>query len=248
MASVFKRTGRSGKPAKRWTATYTDEHGKTRTKAAFTDRAESLRFARDLDDNAYKRRRGLIDDREDRLAEQGKAPIKQHVDAYEEHLESKGGDARHRHQTIKVINKVIDECGWSTLRDLDGSSLVSNLRNYHDGGRSARSVNARRQSVRGFSRWSVSSGRLASDPLAGVPRMSEHEPTYQRRALSDDEIVRLIRATEQGPERLSLHGSSRAMLYKVAIGTGFRAGELDSLSLASFNLEGDPPTVTVEAA
>jgi len=93
MASVFKRTGRSGKPAKRWTATYTDEHGKTRTKAAFTDRAESLRFARDLDDNAYKRRRGLIDDREDRLAEQGKAPIKQHVDAYEEHLESKGGDA-----------------------------------------------------------------------------------------------------------------------------------------------------------
>jgi hypothetical protein len=37
------------------------------------------------------------------------------------------------------------------------------------------------------------------------------------------------------------------MLYRLAMGTGFRANELRSLTPRSFNLDGDPPTVTVKA-
>jgi integrase len=37
------------------------------------------------------------------------------------------------------------------------------------------------------------------------------------------------------------------MLYRLALGTGFRASELASLVPDSFNLDGQPPTVTVEA-
>jgi len=37
------------------------------------------------------------------------------------------------------------------------------------------------------------------------------------------------------------------MLYRVALGTGFRANELRSLTPESFDLDGEPPTVTVEA-
>lgn len=43
-------------------------------------------------------------------------------------------------------------------------------------------------------------------------------------------------------------GPDRAMAYRVALGTGFRAKELRSLTPASFNLDGNPPTVTVQAA
>ena len=40
----------------------------------------------------------------------------------------------------------------------------------------------------------------------------------------------------------------RAWAYRIAAGTGFRAGEVASLTLESFDLSGDTPSVTVEAA
>lgn len=43
-------------------------------------------------------------------------------------------------------------------------------------------------------------------------------------------------------------GTDRAMIYRLALGTGFRASELRSLTPSSFNLDGDGPTVTVQAA
>jgi integrase len=38
------------------------------------------------------------------------------------------------------------------------------------------------------------------------------------------------------------------MIYRLPVGAGFRANELRSLTLGSFDLDAEPPTVTVEAA
>ena len=43
-------------------------------------------------------------------------------------------------------------------------------------------------------------------------------------------------------------GPDRATLYRVALGTGFRAAELASLTTASFRLNSEPPTIVCEAA
>src|SRR4051812_36243511 len=43
-------------------------------------------------------------------------------------------------------------------------------------------------------------------------------------------------------------GEDRAMLYLIASNTGLRAGELTRLTPSSFDLQGSPPIVTVEAA
>ncbi len=48
--------------------------------------------------------------------------------------------------------------------------------------------------------------------------------------------------------KLEAVGLDHAMSYRVAFATGFRAGELRSLTPASFDLDADPPTVTVQAA
>src|SRR5690606_8921819 len=48
-------------------------------------------------------------------------------------------------------------------------------------------------------------------------------------------------------DRRGISGPDRAMLYRIALGTGFRAAEIASLVPASFNLDDDPPTVTVKA-
>ena len=71
---------------------------------------------------------------------------------------------------------------------------------------------------------------------------------HDRRALTDEELRRLIAAAESGPVVMGMAGPDRAMLYRVALGTGFRANELRNLTLESFDLDADPPTITVQAA
>ena len=71
---------------------------------------------------------------------------------------------------------------------------------------------------------------------------------HERRALPPEELARLIQAAASGPVVLKTSGPDRAALYLVALGTGFRANELRSLTPEAFRLDDDPPTVTVVAA
>ena len=58
---------------------------------------------------------------------------------------------------------------------------------------------------------------------------------------------RLVQAAERGPVVKGMAGPDRAMLYRVALGTGFRREELRSLFPASFRLDSSPPTIICEA-
>jgi len=71
---------------------------------------------------------------------------------------------------------------------------------------------------------------------------------HDRRALTADELRRLLAVTAGEPLRFGMAGADRATLYEVAVSTGFRAGELRSLTPESFDLDADPATVIVEAA
>jgi integrase len=75
------------------------------------------------------------------------------------------------------------------------------------------------------------------------------DPRHVRRELSADELIYTLRFVETYTKPgHALPGPDRAMLYHIAVGTGFRAKELRSLTPASFQLASDPPTVTVGAA
>ena len=65
------------------------------------------------------------------------------------------------------------------------------------------------------------------------------EKKHPRRALSVAEINRLLDAARQQNPLRGLSGPDRAMLYLVAIQTGFRASELASLTVGDLNLDQD---------
>ena len=101
--------------------------------------------------------------------------------------------------------------------------------------------------------------RVTDNPLAHLPRMNvKTDRRHDRRALSVDELRRLLQAAETGPNRQGrkkngqpswhMSGLQRAALYHLAMETGLRSSELRSLTKASFDFDSDPPTVTVEAA
>jgi len=58
----------------------------------------------------------------------------------------------------------------------------------------------------------------------------------------------LVQAAEEGPVIESVPGPDRAVMYILSAWTGYRKGEIGSLTPLSFDLESDPPTVTVQAA
>jgi integrase len=102
--------------------------------------------------------------------------------------------------------------------------------------------------VKGFAKWLVKEGRAALNPLGHLSRQNAKvDVRRQRRPLAAAEFTKLIDAATKGQPFRRLAGEDRAWLYTLAAATGFRANELASLTPASFSLDGDPPTVTVEA-
>jgi integrase len=105
------------------------------------------------------------------------------------------------------------------------------------------------RAIKGFSRWLRKDGRAREHILADLATSSsEADRRHPRRALTPEEATRLIQAVESGPVVKGLSGSVRAMAYRVAVGTGFRADELRSLTTQSFRLDQSPPTIVCEAA
>jgi hypothetical protein len=66
--------------------------------------------------------------------------------------------------------------------------------------------------------------------------------------MTSEEIARLIDAAATGPVVFKMSGRDRSAMYALALGTGFRASEVLSLTPECFDLGADPPTVTCDAA
>jgi integrase len=99
--------------------------------------------------------------------------------------------------------------------------------------------------ARAFSTWLHNTGRIARNLFADLPlpRRDQVE-RHQRRALRPEEIDRLLRAAATSPRTVfDLSGRQRHMLYLLALSTGFRAGELISLTPAHFRLTDPTPHI-----
>jgi integrase len=106
------------------------------------------------------------------------------------------------------------------------------------------------EAMTAFCRWCVERRRLAVNPMAGVERLNTAvDIRHQRRALTGEEIAKLVQsARESGVTFERCDGERRARIYILSYMTGLRRKELGSLTARSFDLDGNPPTVTVEAA
>jgi len=212
------------------------------------DAAEALGAAKESEE--VQRRRGLIDPRQERFAAEAARPILEHLDAFRECLLAKGNTERHTFESCALVRRVIERCGAQHVGDLTASAVQRVVGDIRASGRSLATCNRVLTAVKSFGRWLRRDKRIREEPLADVARFNEAaDPRYVRRELTPEEIGRLLDATERRtlPEH-EMSGPDRAMVYRAALGTGFRAKELRSLTPRSFTLDADPPTVTGQAA
>lgn len=211
---------------------------------------------------------GMDPDMRDRLAKCGVIdagiaaagkPLAEHLDDWRAALLAKGNGERHAELVVSRCRKAFDGCKFVYWTDLVASTLMSHLSDLRKDrtltkektirGISAQTFNFYLQACRQFCRWMVRESRANQSPLTHLQGLNvKTDRRHDRRALLADELCRLLNAAHVGPERYGISGAGRAMLYRVAVETGLRAGELRSLTRASFILDGDEPSVTISAA
>ena len=104
------------------------------------------------------------------------------------------------------------------------------------------------RAVKQFGAWLLRERRAAENPLAGLRTYNaETDKRHERRGFTVEEMTALLRTTRQAPTRYGMTGSTRAVAYALAFSSGLRRNEIRTLTRASFDLTGDPPTVTVQA-
>ena len=102
--------------------------------------------------------------------------------------------------------------------------------------------------MKGFTRWLAKCG--GKDPLATLVRLNAKTDVRHGRRTMDVDGLRILLQTAGASQTvfLGLSGKDRAILYALAMVTGFRAGELASLLPRSFDLTAEGPTVRGRAA
>ncbi len=181
-------------------------------------------------------------------------PLSDHLEEFKKSLQAKGCTDRHVELVTNRAKRVLDSCGFRFCGDISASKVMNYLHEMradtsNQRGISAQTFNFYLQAIKQFCRWMVKDRRASESPVAHLDGLNvKTDRRHDRRTLTVEDLRRLLEATQGGPDRRGMTGPERAMLYRLAVETGLRAGELRSLTRASFDLRGDSPTVTVAAA
>ncbi len=191
-------------------------------------------------------------------------PLRDHLDGapdapgWRQYLTAKANTPKYVELICGRARRVIDGCGFAHWSDVSAARVMAWLDDLRADtkdakgkvkrGKSAQTFNFYLAAFKAFCRWMVKDGRATQSPVAHLDGLNVRtDRRHDRRALDVEELRWLLDTTRKGPHRLGMGGPERATLYRLAVETGLRAGELASLRRSSFALDGERPTVTVAA-
>lgn len=161
--------------------------------------------------------------------------LSEHVEEYVEDREALG-----RSESLLVhlsgrLGRLQKECGWSVLGDMTADNFLK--WRSKQGGAAPKTVNEYLNAARAFCNWMVAQGRMPTNPLANIERVEERGRQMERRALTVEEVEKLISGA-----------GDRSLYYLAAVHTGLRRVELESLKWGDLDLNNVQPCIRVRAA
>eukprot|EP00913_Durusdinium_trenchii_P010915 g10244.t1 len=274
LVRVFKQKYRDRKgilrESSKWYVEFVDHNETTRRLPGFTDKKATAELGRKLEALAAVRMNGdtvpadlakwlqsTSNAIRDRIGKWGlldartvanRKPLTKHLDDFHASLLHKGNTADHAKLVKARAKKLCDGCGFKHYADITASKVQKHLAELRDNGDgiSAQTSNFYLQAVKQFCRWMVKDNRAtesAVDHLTGVNVKTDRR--HDRRNLTAVELTKLLKKTASGPTRHKMTGRARAMLYRVAMETGLRRKELQSLRAMDVETESVPPAIVV---
>ena len=185
----------------------------------------------------------------DRFADH-KRPLTEHLGDWEKSLVASGRGEEYVTPKRTRVRNTFEGCGWTLLGDMTADRLETFLLDLREKQqRSVQTSNDWLQAVRQFVRWTVANDRHDRDPFARLkPGNAKLNRCRRRGEFTVEEIGKLLDAAAGSTDTFrGLSGPDRRMLYRVALGTGFRAAELAALVPDSYDLDANPPAVILPA-
>lgn len=270
-ATYRDRQGNRRKTAK-WYVEFRDHTGATRRLAANTDKHASTEFGRKLERLSVCRASGATVDVEiarwletlsnglmeklqglglvdSRQAAAGKC-LSNHIDDWCRSLKNGGASKKHSEQQPGRVRRLCEGCDARFWNDLTLEFVHQWLADAIEKGQFGEATaNHYLGALKTFAHWMERNGRATVNPFKHLSkRNAATDVRVRRRALTPNERRRLLYAAASGEPYRGISGTERAVIYRIALETGLRWSEIRSLKKTSFDLNADPPTVTVEAA
>jgi len=248
MATIYRRGGKRNKGGTYYIQ-YFDEQGRRRTVKGCKDKAVTDAIARKLEGDVLLRKQGIIDVKADKYITESNRPIADHVAAFHQYLTAKGNTQRYANKVKYRITCLFGMARIESLKDITPSSIQNGLGSLKENGKSNKTLNDYLAAVKGFCRWLRRDGRIPENPIDHLGGFNVHvDRRHDRRAFTDEELVRLFETTRTGRTLQRCSGQERALIYKLSALTGLRRNEIASLTKSSFHFDTPVKTVTVEAA
>ncbi len=230
--------------SKKWYGRYVDSLGIDRRVALSGDKKIAQRK---LDELILAVEQGRDNDP---IVEASKRSIQDHLDDFKKSLVAKDNTTRYVEQTINRIEFYFETMNIRTIGGIipeSVESFVATLRSEYK--YSLQTCNHYVRVLKTFCGWMLKNNRIARHPILTVSRFNvETDKRHARRALDSEEFQRLVEAAENGKSIQGMNGIDRAMFYILAAWTGFRKGELGSVTARSFQLDTTYPSLTIAAS
>ncbi len=229
--------------SKKWYGRYVDADGTERRVVLAGDKKIAQRK---LDELVLAAEQGRLGDP---VAQASKTPVWKHRADFEDHLNAKNNTTLHIRQTVRQIDHFLETMRVQELAKIKAASVesfIAKLRKEQN--LSLETCNHYIRSLKSFCNWLVKTNRMIKSPLLTITKFNaDTDRRHARRPLDAEEFRRLIDVAENGVAVESISGPDRVMFYILAAWTGFRKGELGSITLRSFSLDADYPTLRIAA-
>lgn len=228
------------KSGKRWTSQYwsgryklADDANWTTVSLKVRQRDVAERKLAEIVHREERRRQGMLTD-EAELAAAGR-PLLEHLDEFERDLQARNRSKGYIRKLIPRCRRVMEECGWVRIGDVNADSFISWRASATFGPRTA---NHYLESMRCFLEWMACCGRITTNPLLRVQKSETrgHERVV-RRAYTLEELRRLLAVSD-----------TRMPIYLGAALTGLRFRELGQLCCGDLDLESEQPVIRLPAS
>ena len=241
-------TGRVSFQVDTWTAQFTDENGKPQrvsTKTTVRSVAEKIlaRYQSEVD----RIRTGIATREELDRAQIKQTPLNTLIEQFRTKMTADGRVPVYIKTTIRQIAEMFSDCGINSLATIRREPVERWVADeIHRKKRAAATINSFIISVKAFVQYLTDTGVFASNPLKSIRLLNkELDRRKIRRAMTPDEIDRLLNAAAAGKEHQGIQFDERILIYRLLLGTGLRSTELSLLTPNQINFT--TSRLTIEA-
>ena len=209
-----------------WVLDYRDEHGNRLRDRLGTNKREAEELRADIISRRNRVLRGLETGFDDiALAE-----------LRDQYLADLGARTTPMHKLNVELQlaKILDAISAKMVGELRPAMFLDYRARLLGEGASNRTANVHLQAIRGMLTWAVKMELVAKNPLLGIDKLPDgrRHQRYKRRALTEEEIERLLRAVETEDEVIGAVRKRvrQAPMWRTLLETGVRYGEMRQLT------------------